>query len=465
MIVGGGISGLLAAWLVARKNGDRKVYVVEQNKDVGGLLRSFDYGEFGRYDYGMHNMLETGIAELDELLFGLLNKEEWHLLEGNKRDLAGLFFRGRLQTHSPYVDLRSLPAADFERCLASFFSNLNKPHGDPTSNAADYARYRFGDAIAEAAIVPVIKKMFKKDASHMDVMATMITPLGGRVVLFGEEIFPDLMRSNTLRSRVAYPVQQHLPEEHSSGKKAYYPKNYGMYRVIDALKSQLERLGVRLLTETKITKAYHDHSRVTAVQLNRRHVTTELTNISDVCWTVGLPPLAKVLEIPFDNSKYDRPLKTVIVNLLTDQELDMADLYYFYCYDDGYGTFRVTNYHSYCPGAVRSGGFPSCVELLIDNVPQGGHSSFVDQAVSELQQFGVWKAGTNLLFGKSEILQRGFPMPSLDNIASIDSIRERLRVLDLKNLMTMGILSKKGLFFQGDVLANVYTEIVDREES
>jgi phytoene dehydrogenase-like protein len=50
VIVGAGIAGLTAAWLAAEREPGARIVVVEQAGEPGGLLRSFDYGEFGRFD-------------------------------------------------------------------------------------------------------------------------------------------------------------------------------------------------------------------------------------------------------------------------------------------------------------------------------------------------------------------------------------------------------------------------------
>ena len=67
VIIGGGISGLTTAYLLAN-SGEYEVHIVEKTDRLGGLLKSFDYDEYGYFDYGAHNILETGIKELDDFI-------------------------------------------------------------------------------------------------------------------------------------------------------------------------------------------------------------------------------------------------------------------------------------------------------------------------------------------------------------------------------------------------------------
>ena len=92
-IVGGGIAGLLSALILAEVK-KYNVVIVERESQIGGHLRCTNYGKYGIFDCGMHNMYETGIDDLDDLLLGLLPKNQWQYLDGVGRDLAGTVFNG-----------------------------------------------------------------------------------------------------------------------------------------------------------------------------------------------------------------------------------------------------------------------------------------------------------------------------------------------------------------------------------
>lgn len=454
IVVGGGISGLLAALMLAESGRTGPVYLIEREPDIGGLLRCFDYGEFGRFDYGMHNMYETGVPGLDALLLGLLRQDEWQYLKGSKRDLAGLFFNGKLQHNSLYMDLRSLPQDDFERCVAGFFTNLSADDGRDAANAHEYAKRRFGQPIADIAVSPAVAKLFRRNAAEMDTMAAMLTSID-RVILFDEPQMRDLMESRLIVSRLAYTEQRNLPPERSSGRMGYYPRSYGMYQVVEALRRRLLSAGVRIVTGAQVRRVGHEGARISEIDIDRSTTTETIANVGSVYWTAGLPALAPLLGIPLQGIAFDRPLRTVAINLLLDRDTKMEDLYYFYCYDDGLDTFRVTNFAGYCDGARRAGGTPICVELLVDDTcnEPGGYTA---QALKELAHFDILAPGTKTLFIKAEPLAYGFPMPTLRNVAALHCLRERIDSHGLANLFKLGILAEPKLFFQKDVVAHTF---------
>ena len=82
VVVGGGVIGMIAALLVKTKK--NSVFLIEQNKELGGLFRSRKFYKNLFFDYGSHFIKQTGIKKLDKLLFGNLDKKKWHIL-GNLR--------------------------------------------------------------------------------------------------------------------------------------------------------------------------------------------------------------------------------------------------------------------------------------------------------------------------------------------------------------------------------------------
>lgn len=459
VVVGGGIAGLVASYLLAGRG--HGVTLLEREPEVGGLLRSFDYGSYGRFDYGTHNIGETGVAELDELLHGLLPSSEWQVLEGERRDLAGTYFGGALHPGSVYPDLRGLPRALYQSCVVDFFQGINAGVDLVDGDARSYLVGRFGTTIADEVLGQVIAKLFGRVAAELDPMATMITSLD-RVVLFDEPVMLALVGSEVLRSRLAFPDQRRLPPGLSSGSRSLYPRNYGMYRVIDALRDRLQSMSVTIKCGATLSGLKVRSGRVVGVEYLVGGKALEMPVDGHLVWTTGWNPLGAVLGASL-TTKAERPRRTVLANILLDRPLACSGLHYFYCYDPDLLTFRVTNYAAFCSGAARAGGHPVCLEMFVDDAPVLDTEALGRRAENELRRLGVVVDGTQVLFNKVEVLQAGFPLPSLTNMKALNEARAWVESRGIANLLVLGILAQPRQFFQKDVLRHAYRTIAARE--
>ena len=458
LIVGGGIAGLAAALLLKRKFPTRAIVVVEQAADLGGLLGRFDYGPHGIFDRGMHWYTEVQVPAVDELFLDLLPPDQWNVLEGDKRDLSGLYYRGRLQTNSQYPDLRYLDRQQYRACLADFFANLQEPLDDgPSKTLLDFSRRQFGTLIAETVISPIAARIHGAPADQLDVLARSL-PLLDRVILFDEKPFLDLMNSETLRARIAFPDQRRLPLNFSSGRRSYYPKIYGIHRIVDALADRLRAVGVELLTSAKVTSLMRDGRALTSALIECNSAKRNVA-LKHVIWAGNPYALAALLNHRLENT-LPQARRTVIVSALLKSRPRSGDLYCFFCADAPHSTYRVTNFAAFCPNAVRSDGFPISIELLVNPHPRNEPvPDYAARAVREIEAFGIIDGPQDVKFAKSELLPGGFPSATSQNIVAIDQLRAALDAEQLVNLVRIGILAEPQLFFQHDILSDTSRKI------
>ena len=453
VIVGSGIAGLMSALVLVEK-GHKNITIIEKENELGGLLRKFDYGEYGIFDYGMHNILETGIEDLDTMIYDLLKNDEWHILEKEKRDLAGLFFNGRLQLNSPYIDLRF--TKNYTEYINSFFTKslITSKDIDSYKNCSDYLKERYGELISNDVVTKVLSKLYKKNISELDVMSTLITPLD-RMILLDANYMDEINKSEVLRSVLAYPEQRKLNQGLSSGKRALYPKGYGIYRVVDAIIEKLEARGVEFLLNTKVDTLDVINSSIEKVTLdNNTHI-----NAKKIIWTGDISALLPLLKsVDRKDYSFDKKPKTVVVSLLIDKKLKLEDLYYIYCSEESLSTFRVTAYYNYCDAAKTKDGYLISVDMLIYD-EKFSNEMLSEMAIKELKYMKLLGEDSNVIFSKAEVLAAGFPMPTVKNMNTYDKIRNEIDSLSIKNLEKIGILSEKNLFFQTDVLIDLYDKL------
>lgn len=453
IIVGSGISGLFAGLYLSQRG--HNVTIIEKEKSIGGLLKSFDYKYFGVFDYGMHNFLETGIEEIDQSIFNLLPENQWNKLIGEKRDLAGLFFNGKLQLHSPYIDIRYLKKKSLNELIKHFKATQHKNY--IVENAKDFLEMRFGSEISKTLNI-VLEKNFNSPANMLDIGAVYLTPLS-RLVISDENQTLKYYESEFLRERIAFPEQRNLPLNLSSGRMGYYPKDFGIYRVVEAFKKEILLNGGKIITSSSVKNIVNKKNKIEKIIVDYNGKTLEYDKINNFIWTVNMVGLSKLLNHNFDGYKYDPPLTTYVVNILIDKKPNLEDLYYFYCYDKGFKTFRLTNYYSYCENAKRNEMYPISMELLIDQKYSFSKENIEKLAITELKKFKILEEYTNIKFIKVEKLISGIPMLTKNNVSTLKSIRDKIKFENIPNLIMTGVLSEDNLFFQTEVLIDVYKKI------
>jgi protoporphyrinogen oxidase len=463
IIIGSGLSALMLARMIkAYKDPDAEIVIVERDDKVGGQFSSINYGEHGWFDHGMHIYYESCIPEIDTLFTDLFPENEWNILEDNAKDIAGLFYRGKLQINTPYPDLRTISESDWKKYIADILFTAKKNFGTglgSEASAYDILEHHFGKTVADEIFAPILEKLYLTSGKDLDQIATLLTTIN-RVALFDEKIMLDLMQSPAIRSRICFPNQFTLPPYRTTKQRGFYPKKYGMFGVIDKFKTQLEAQGVKFITSAGVTDLKIEDNKVTSMTVTAKNENMVFSGIDKIYWTAGLPSIAAALKIDMSDLKYDKKkTEAYYVNFLFDKSPDMDKLYYFYCFDKDYRSFRITNYSAYCPDAAGKRGYPVCAEIwALDSDPKTGEG-ICDLALNELKAFGVIK-DHKVLFSKAEKLQGGgFPLPSLKNMNNMRIIRERIKKSGITNLISTGVLSEDNVFFIKDVLMDTYKKV------
>ncbi len=458
LILGGGIAGLISALLIKNNNEDVRVTLVEASGGLGGLLKSFSYPGYGSFDRGTHYLMESGIAELDELFEKALPHEQRHSMSGYATDVSGIYYKGRLQKNTPFPDLRednnwSVYVSEVLKKLPE--STRVKP--EECANALDYFEKRFGKRVAVDVIEPIIKKLFDSELEKMSFLGTRFVPLN-RIALFDTGLMQDLLGTEHCSKVLAFTEQRELPLSKQPVLQAFYPRKPGIGRVIDNMASMLNEAGVEVLLNTSVSKLNFENRHITSASLSSKGIGTVLDVECDVVINAGgVLAAAKLFELD-SITKMDKPFTTVIVNFIFKEPLDTDGLYYFYCYDERFHTFRVTDYRNYCPGANIGKNFPITMEIIIKgNCPEKEDLSKL--ALEELRGMGLISSTDLPEFTAVEILDYGFPLLTTNNIDILSSMRSSLSALHLDNYIQCGALSDANVYFQQEVLIDTYTKI------
>ena len=217
------------------------------------------------------------------------------------------------------------------------------------------------------------------------------------------------------------------------------------------------------MTQTDISRIDLHDGRVSELLLVNKLWKSRTLRVNKMLWTAGWPSLAKQLGVDISDLTFQRGPEMVFVNLIFDRPLDMDRLYYFYCYDEGFASFRITNYANYCPAATQDGRFPVCVELWPSKIGKKRAELERDEcvrlAIDELTKFGVIGSNHNLLFSEIEDNVGEFPMPTLENTKALQEIRSRVTECGISNISVVGIMAEDGLFFIPDILNDAFAKL------
>ncbi len=464
IVVGGGLTGLMSALKLRQKFPSKKIVVIEKSDQIGGKYGSLLYPGGIRFDNGMHVIYESCNPEVDDLYREVMPESEWNIYANNEKDIAGLFFNGHLQTYSHYVDLRTFPSGVMEKFIGSLFQNLGNSQTSKAKNAMDFLLSQFGKEVVHSVHRPILKMMYGVDPESLDVFATKVTALE-RVTLFDPSTMLDLMKSSILRARLAFPDQLNLPEVRENTQKALYPKKFGMSHFIEKLRDYLEAKEVEILTQTDITEIDLQKGVISQITLTNKEWGARSIKVDKVLWTAGWPSLARQLGVGISDLTFQKGPEMVFINLIFDRPVEMGRLYYFYCYDEGFASFRVTNYVNYCPAAAQDGRFPICVEFWPSKIGKKrselGKDESIRLAMDELRSFGVIGPDHKLIFSEIEDNVGEFPMPTIENTEALKLIRNRVTEIGAENIIVAGIMADDGLFFIPDILNDAFAKLND----
>ncbi len=444
VIVGGGIAGLTAALLLAEK--DFRVKLIESAPDLGGLLRSHTRGQWGEFDHGTHVFSETGLEELDAVLFAeLRGSPDWI---GHPHCTQDTFFSNRRQ-QSSFLDVRLLGTELHDRAWQEMQA-LSPPEQSPTTLAESVAS-AYGPTLEKHVFSPVMQKMF---GTGLDELASDAAQLFGlrRLVLGTPEATRELKAAHPWHdSRLAF---HHLTEG-ASPIRHFYPRECGIGLWTKQTITRIKALGVEILASTQICKVELDKTgrRLEALVLsNQRRLACD-----SLIWSAPAFHLLKLAGLPLlAGVSPPRHRRAMIADLVLDRPLD-SHSHYLTCYEPTMRTFRVTNY-----GALQNKPTRTPAKVTMEVLTDANASDQITQhsLLSELVAMGLVPSETKILESWLDGVNHGFPIltPGFkrDALALGDFITSQL-----DNVLLGGRASGR-VFFMKDVILDIHRQIQSR---
>lgn len=443
VIVGGGIAGL-SAGLMLCEQGLRPI-LLESTDSFGGLLRSEIRSPFGAFDIGSHVVSETGIAELDQLLFDHIDPDEYCLHESLPN---GTYFNG-VSSGSGFIDTRALTPELYEKGLSDFFQT-DPVEFDPDSTAMECAAKRYGATFTDEIIAPVLERLFGEGVQELNSRALSL--VGLRRLLVGEatEALKWKQESAWNDERMCF----HSVKPGNAALRHYYSKKGGVGKWVLDTVEKLKACGADLLPSTKVARISLEDGEVVQISLSNG----EQVACNQLVWCAPVYPIFGLTGQEAPSDLQPPRLCAMAITDLVLSEPSPLSYTYLTCHDPKFQTFRVTNYQAMEQqmSAVQKEGYRFTIEEM--RPPSVSHSpSDVSQLFDELCALGIANPKSSIVQSWQGHISNGFPVPTSRFVT--DSLTMAQSALDLiGNLKIVGRGSGR-VFFTSEVLVDLYNQL------
>ncbi len=258
VILGGGIAAISLAYFLQNKSHIRKITIIEKERKIGGLLRSFKHNNIF-YDVGPHIIFSKHIKTL-KIIKDIL--KDYNTLERfNKIILNNNFIEYPIENN-----LYQMKKNDLNLAFKHF---MNNPYEDfDPKNMLQFFLKTFGEGITNLYLAPYNQKIWKFDPSFLDLQMVSRIP---------KPPVNDIVNSAKGISSTGYKHQKFF----------YYPKSGGIETLLKAFKNKLNKK-VEIFTNFNIDQI-DKSSNKWVIKTNRKVVTAD-----KIVSTIPLDNLTKI---------------------------------------------------------------------------------------------------------------------------------------------------------------------------
>ncbi len=338
IIVGGGMSGLATARFLA-DNQNNNITIIEKSDEFGGLYTSTHSKDGYIFDHGSHTVLDTGVTELDNILFEDFKDDEWDVIHESLKETV--YYMGEHTDNSVCPDARKLPKDIYAKGLAEFMA-LEALDKEP-ANLEEKLYTTYGETFANHLIRPIIEKFYDGDFKDLDPkMYQDFLPLS-RIILFNDEMTERLKTIPFFDDRIAWTDFKNG----NSAIRKFFSKKGGVGTWPKLLENKIRELGVNLISGQSVQEIQSEGNIIKSVILDNG----QTLECDQLIWTI--PAFSFLQTAGIEAPKSERPilLQSLIYNFVFDKAL-LKDDHWVFNYDKDMETFRVTLYPNLRTGEV-----------------------------------------------------------------------------------------------------------------
>ena len=383
-IVGGGLPGMAAAWMIRDQGAD--VHIFEPGSRLGGINNSIEWN--GHWlDMGCH-------------LFGNETPESTNLLLdmcGHKVIPVQPNFHSRLNDHiTPELEMPDLSRCDevqAHQALGELITVALSGHDICTDNMQDWMVSRFGNVTTDLLSQSLFKMTRIRDWSQISVKAAPALPVG-RVILAPSQLAQQLKSIPEIDKVLAQswngnPMRFHGHTKNTFPARAFYPAQGGMGGFTHEASLGLDAKGVVTHLGSAVIKLERKGKDFHLSLENGDHIIAHT-----LVWTAGLTALAQAQGQSLDMSGLIQNTPMVLVYFETEAPAPGAT-HYGADYSPDTLLFRAS-----CPTAWANGVSPEGKGYLCCEVPTDMGSDVWENPDAHVDR--VWQEALQLEMAKGE---------------------------------------------------------------
>ena len=391
IILGGGLSGLSAAWHLKQRGIGSTV--LEKEKSVGGLCRSKQVKDF-IFDYDGHLLHFRNNYTL-----GLVKK----LLKGNlirhKRS-AWIKNFGILSPYPFQANLHALPKPVGCECLWGFIHARNSTGDNGQANFSEWINSTFGKGMARHFMIPYNRKFWT-------------VPLDQMICPWSDKFIPQLSLGDVVNGFFAN-------HDKGFGYNAvfWYPKKGGIGQLAQAFEKQVG--------------AVSKNCCVKHIDLNRQEITIEgkaKQKFDILIMTAPLPELAKIITpLPGEILSCFKKLRwNSIFNLnLGIQGPCQEGRHWVYFPHRGTSFFRAGFFHNFSGNLTPAGKSSLYAEVSYSKDKPINKGKIIRRIIADLKKSKVIGPQSRILVQDANDIKYGYPIYDRNYLRATKLIKEFL---------------------------------------
>lgn len=258
-VLGAGIAGLAAGWVLAQNNVD--VTVFERQAFVGGMARSFKWNNF-TCDFATHRLFTQDENVLRQLLT---------LVPMSRHTRVSQLYLQKKWVKDPLDIIQILTSYSLQNTAELIISYLTRPRIDSPTSFDEFVNTKYGEKLNQFCLQPYTEKMFGIPGYEIS-------------VLWAEK-----------KVRIANPISKLLPSSKKHFGYFYYPIEGGYGAIVNQLYNELKS---SVLLNASVEALHKTDDRITGVTYSHDGE-MKYQEFDVIISTLPLTILGKMLDLDF----------------------------------------------------------------------------------------------------------------------------------------------------------------------